>query len=656
MDLDDVFRAAELPPVSVSTEEALSSTVLRGRSRQRRRLTVGGLAAVVVLVGLVATTVSVVGRDPEGVVTDARGPSDRSGSWRRLAESPLTPRDQGVAVWTGREVVVVGGSSTTPCPSGADCSIALEPLADGAAYDPVEDAWRSIADAPVPFVSGLAVWTGAEVLVLVQDSNVVLLAYDPANDTWSRRADPPDAAIQSMAWTGHAWVGVGPTAEPGSGWEYLPSADVWQALPIDPFGDAQDRSVVWTGEELVMFANRYDQPDLPPNGLYEAAVLHGAGGWRPVERSEITNNGGAWTAVGRLVVNPGTGPVGRDVTYETGGVLEVGSGTWQPLPGPAADGGGRTGFEGLAGRWVVDDDRLLDPVAGTWHTVEAAPSEAAPAVAAWTGTEIVTWGGTIQRPSGSPELVADGYAYRPPSAGTGQAAPVEAEPGNPAVADGHVVVELLDAPMYVEGWDFAVRATSAAGELLAERRIPAFAHEAGEPGETGGSYTVTIDVPSGTVTVQGHLTIGPGGPPATPDFLTPFSGSLCSPLTLSVEPDQTVVARMDWATGCLESDDAPAPVSSELLPARPADVSGVLVGPYSGDADQRRRLQESSGSDTSYAGPFLFLDDAVLIDGLDGTELTADDIVHGLRVEVWIRGCDDSAPAQCDVEAIRTRP
>jgi hypothetical protein len=658
MDLDDVFGAAELPPISVSTEDALEATVRRGRSRQRRRLTLTGLAAIVVLVGLVATTLSIVGREPNGLVTDARGPRDGSGSWRAMATSPLTPRDQGVAVWTGSEVVIVGGSSATPCPEGSDCVVALEPLADGAAYDPAADAWRTIADAPVAFVRALAVWTGAEVLVLadVAGANDVLVAYDPTTNSWTPRADPPDSGLRSMAWTGHAWAGVGLTSEPGMGWEYLPSADRWQPLPIDPLGDVSDRSIVWTGEELVVTASRFDEPGLPPNGLYQAVVLGGAGGWRPVARSDVTNNGGAWTAVGRLVVNPGTGPTGDDLPNATGGVLDVVAGAWRPLPTPEAEGGGHTGFEGRAGRWVVDDNRLLDPVAGAWHTVETAPSEAAPAVAAWTGTEVITWGGTIQQPDGAPDLVADGYAYRPPSPSGGSEPSVDAGENDPPAADARVVVELLDAPLFVEGWDFAVRVRSESAELLAERRKPAFEREDSGSGPAGGSYFATIDVPSGTVLVQGHLTIGPAGPPPSPDFLTLGEGSLCSALTLSVEPGEAVVARMDWATGCLESDDAPEPATSDLLPEREPDARGVLGGPFPSDADQRRRLTLSSGSDSSFGSPFLLLGDATLVDGLDGAVLTADDIVHGQRVDVWIVGCDDSAPPQCEVEAIRTRP
>lgn len=468
MSVDDVLDSTGLPEVSVRTAEALDRTVRRGREHVRRRRRFGGAAAAIVIVGLVGGLLSITGDDdPDHVVAGPTADdSDRvdvgptiddptSGSWRPIASSPLEQRDQGVAAWTGEEVLIAGGSSTPPCSASADCLRALEPRADGAAYDPGADLWRPMADAPVPFVRGVATWTGSEMLVLADVTNApdALLSYDPAADRWTRRASPPDNELRSMAWTGDSWVGIAPNGGSDlTAWRYQPNTDSWIPVDPDPIGRLSDRALVWTGSELVLLGSRYDQPGQPPNGLWQAAVL-GSDGWRQLSRSEIDNNGGSWVALEGLVVNLGTG---RSNGFATGGVLDVGSGTWTALPAEARPGiGGRTSYAGTAGRWVVDDDRLLDPAAGTWHRVEDRGDSIVPAVAVWTGSEIVTWGGTIQRESGNPEPVDIGMAYTPPD----DLSPAEpdpaqssgfAVPGGPTLAPGdaegaqEVVLRFLD--------------------------------------------------------------------------------------------------------------------------------------------------------------------------------------------------------------------
>lgn len=368
-------------------------------------LMVVGLVAVAVMVGAA--------RD---AADDTVGAEQVTESWRRINTPTLSARDQGVAAWTGEEVVVAGGSSTKPCPPGSDCLIDLEPLADGAAYDPDTDTWRPIADAPVPFVGGSATWTGAEVLVLANGSGGpdVLLAYDPLADTWAQRPDPPASGFGAMTWTGDSWAGITRHGDAEqTGWRYRPATGAWEALPPDPIGALGPRVLVWTGRDLVLLGSRAVEGGPTPNGLWVAAVLSSDGLWRLLPASAIDNNGGTWSAMDGLVVNPGSGPPG---SYDTGGILDPDRSQWAPLPvGRAIAYGDRTGYHGAAGRWVVDDDLLLDPVKGEWHDIEDRPDDVSPAVAAWTGTAIVTWGGTIERGSRRPDLADTGLAYTPPA-------------------------------------------------------------------------------------------------------------------------------------------------------------------------------------------------------------------------------------------------
>ena len=219
---------------------------------------------------------------------------------------------------------------------------------------------------------------------------------------------------------------------------------------------------------------------------------------------------------------------------------------------------------------------------------------------------------------------------------------------------GRLVIELVDPPGYIEGYDLAVRITPAGGATI-ERRLADFVNEEGGPPGFAESSSSTIDVPSGTVVVQAHLTIGAGPGPREPDFVDQFGGGLCSAVEIGVVPGGVATARMDWKTGCLESDDALAPVPSDLLPTRPPEVSGAIVGPFPGDTDQRPRLSASTGQDDSFDGVIVDLSQAAVVKGADGQEVGDEVLVNGTRVDVWTAVCVDSDPAQCEVEAIRIR-
>ncbi|MGH3038274.1 MAG: hypothetical protein ACRDLZ_02545 [Gaiellaceae bacterium] len=59
-------------------------------------------------------------------------------------------------------MIFVGGSDAPPCPPWAQCATPTEPpLADGAAYDPIAETWRTIANAPVGFSWSDAVIVGS---------------------------------------------------------------------------------------------------------------------------------------------------------------------------------------------------------------------------------------------------------------------------------------------------------------------------------------------------------------------------------------------------------------------------------------------------------------------------------------------------------------
>lgn len=433
MDLDELLDDSELPDVSVDVDRAWQRVRDEGSGRRRKRVVGVGVLMVVVLGGAAVATTALVNRDqPLGVTSDSGpGESQPRDSWAPMADSPLSPRVPAAAVWTGEEMIVVGGSDAPQCGSGADCTVQVQPLADGAAYDPASDSWRTIADAPLAFASASATWTGTEVLVAVSSLPVsddvrTLLSYDPVQDVWSERADPPPSLARS-AWTGSEWVFVsGTSSGEASDSKYLPESDRWVALPSAGLeGRGSDRQVVWTGEELVLFASTFDEEGQPTNGFYRALVLDDdQQTWRLLPLPRIANNGNRWIAAGDFVVNPtggSTGPGnGPANDFDYGGILDLRTEEWKPLgdrpfisdPNPFS----RTGYIGEADGWVVDDSFLFDPASGRWHEIRPRPDDVNPGIAVWTGREILTWGGFSESDdrSTAPQLSADGFAYRPP--------------------------------------------------------------------------------------------------------------------------------------------------------------------------------------------------------------------------------------------------
>jgi len=89
-----------------------------------------------------------------------------------LSPGPLAARWSPDVLWTGREMVVWGGS-TDPGPSHH---------IDGAAFDPDSNEWRRIASPPLAGEQQTrAIWMGTEMVVLGEEATV---AWEPGDDRW----------------------------------------------------------------------------------------------------------------------------------------------------------------------------------------------------------------------------------------------------------------------------------------------------------------------------------------------------------------------------------------------------------------------------------------------------------------------------------------
>ena len=175
--------------------------------------------------------------------------------WGDMPPGPLEPRLGHMAVWTGTELVVWGGSGRERL------------YADGAAYDPARRRWRRLARSPLrPRQHAQGIWTGREVLVVggqnLRGFTRDAAAYDPDTDTWRKLPLPPaepgaDAGLVTWALgrtVSSPPLSYGPTGPETVGVLHAlpPGADRWEPLALPSLGQRQMLLPASSGDRLVL--------------------------------------------------------------------------------------------------------------------------------------------------------------------------------------------------------------------------------------------------------------------------------------------------------------------------------------------------------------------------------------------------------------------
>jgi hypothetical protein len=279
----------------------------------------------------------------DGRVIYAYNPDTRT--WRSLPKYPLGSRVGSAFVWTGEELLQVGGYRDRT-DSEAHESHFRVPVRDGMALDPATGQWRAIADAPrdMPLIKW-TVWTGSEAIFADSTS---LLRYKPSSDRWTVGKPVPGEHRGSAAvvWTGDevvVWGGsiTNPDPDRGvrwlslrDGYAYNPATNRWRSVPAAPIG-ASGSIGVWTGQQVLVWGGTSTRNQ----GAEEYAQTQGAswdprtGDWALIPQAPLTELDhflatGAWT--GReLVVVTRTGE---------GAAYNPASESWRAIP-PSGWGG-----------------------------------------------------------------------------------------------------------------------------------------------------------------------------------------------------------------------------------------------------------------------------------------------------------------------------
>jgi hypothetical protein len=357
----------------------------RGRGWRRSAGAIALAIAILVAVGFAVPFV-------RGLLDDK--PAMRSGGdpWEQLPKPPandvLPGPDQGSAVWTGTELILVAEYAYAPPPS-------MRPP-DGLGYNLATGRWRALPDPPPDQSAGGGrlgtVWTGEEV-ILLYDAGAPL-AYDP---------------------------------DPGA-WRLL------APLPTGSLSHAADPAPVWTGEEVLVWddSNRDEASGMTIDGGRGAAYNPATDRWRRLPRSPLSNRTWsiqAWTGQLLLVIAGSCGDEGR-IRCEDGAAYDPAANTWTPIPALA---GGAiapeaasawTGSELIIWSATTSQDglrirnaaRAYNPRTKRWRTLQPAPiTPRRLAEVVWAGDRLLVWGGIRNLSGGRLAYPDDGAAYHPGS-------------------------------------------------------------------------------------------------------------------------------------------------------------------------------------------------------------------------------------------------
>jgi len=232
--------------------------------------------------------------------------SPSANSWRKLPAGPLSPRFNPELLWTGHEVLVIGGDPDNESADGPGYA------AGEAAYDLSHNRWRSLPAMPstagheVRHLRAVATDRGIYVGQMWQhistdgdsvalEAGVDFVVYDSAQNTWTKRDtsvdnQPPGldgvtvAGDELLVLPGQGWHGdesTWPATLGGRGYRLDLASGSWTVMPAGPI-DNTDPLGVWTGSALLEYtgtiASSLDGG--PTTGAGESAVWNaGTGAW-----------------------------------------------------------------------------------------------------------------------------------------------------------------------------------------------------------------------------------------------------------------------------------------------------------------------------------------------------------------------------------------
>jgi hypothetical protein len=288
--------------------------------------------------------------------------------------------------------------------------------------------WEPISRTSAPPRRGMhaAAWTGSEMLVFGGNEPATNTAlgdgarYDPGTDSWT--ALPPfplsPRRLVGSTWTGSEWIVWGGNAGAlgitwGDGALFNPVTNTWR--PMSTAGAPSAHYGVhfaWTGTEALFWGGFIRGAQ-----SREGARYHVAGDfWTPIadRRQGASAHAAVWTGTEYVIWT----------FLNTGGRYAPASNTWQDVSTAGAPAVGQNPFFAWTGKEVIvwggfaqsgsgpATGGRYDPVRDVWTpmSTDGAPSRRGMGVALWTGCRFLVWGGAASD-DGRP--LGDGAEYDP---------------------------------------------------------------------------------------------------------------------------------------------------------------------------------------------------------------------------------------------------
>jgi hypothetical protein len=309
--------------------------------------------------------------------------------WTTLPAAPLSARSDMGWVWTGTSLVVFGGYGSV------DSGGTVEPLADGAIYSPSANSWRKLPAAPLsPRFNPQLLWTGREVLVIGGDPPnesedgpgyaTGEAAYDPSRNRWTKLPAMPMTAghdvrhLRAMVtdrgvYVGQLWQHIttdGDSTQLDAGTDFVvydPEQNAWtkrqtSAATLDDQPSGLD-GVTVAGDQLLVLPGQGWHTD---ESTYPAAL--GGHGYR------LDLAAGAWTVMSAGPIDQAD-PIG---VWTGSALLEYDGTTSSSLNGGPTTGPG--------------ESAVWDPTSNTWTALATAPGAPLGDNAVWAGDRLLEWG------------------------------------------------------------------------------------------------------------------------------------------------------------------------------------------------------------------------------------------------------------------------
>lgn len=421
-----------------------------------------------------------------------------------MMSGPGTPdnRRSHFAFWTGSKMLMWGGSSTTEVFGN---SMSINHNTQGKIYDPAANSWSDMSMVPPELSGGMsraAVWTGTQMIIWGGQSSSANPAmagrYTPGTNTWQTVSSIPGDPMlptgnSSLVWSGTEMIlwggGDGPSVS-NAGYRYNPTTDTWATMTTTGAPEARSHHVAaWIGSEMVIWggrsasgpgmsfysnggrynptsntwtsiadtsapASRHKMSATPTSthllvwgGLqatemssnikflkYGGSLNPSTGTWTQLSNGSPAPRGGhsmVWTGSEIIIWGGATSAMANgsfDSTFNDGARFNPATGVWTPLPMLNAPvgrfghstvwtgtemiifGGQRFNSSGM--NEVLNSGGRYNPNTDTWTATDTttAPSIRSQHTAVWTGSEMIVWGGTTD---GGPMSTNTGSIYDP---------------------------------------------------------------------------------------------------------------------------------------------------------------------------------------------------------------------------------------------------